>query len=84
MSTVTMPEAAEQFGINPDLVSFAARLGRLPEPVGRNPEGLLLFDASEVATSLGVVSSSLATVASEKPLSSLHGEEMGQKEVPNE
>lgn len=54
MNAVTMPQAAARFGINPHHVLFAARLGKLPEPVGRTPDGLLLFDAGQLADRLGI------------------------------
>ncbi len=57
MNAITMPQAAESFGINPHHVLFAARLGKLPEPVGRTADGLLLFDAGQLADRLGVTQS---------------------------
>lgn len=54
MNTVTMPQAAESFGLKPEHICFAARLGKLPAPVGRTADGLLLFDAGQLADRLGV------------------------------
>ncbi len=53
MNPITMPQAADLFGINPNHVLFAARLGKLPDPIGRTADGLLLFDAAQVADRLG-------------------------------
>lgn len=48
MSPATMPQLALRLGINVEQVGFAARLGRLPEPLGRDADGLLLFDADTI------------------------------------
>lgn len=54
MNAVTMPQAAESFGLKPEYICFAARLGKLPDPVGRTADGLLLFDAGQLADRLGI------------------------------
>jgi hypothetical protein len=55
MMHATMPQIAQRSGIKVEHICFAARLGRLPSPVGRSAEGLLLFDAGEVASRFEVV-----------------------------
>lgn len=54
MDRLTMPQAAERFGLKLEHICFAARLGRLPVPVDRAANGHLLFDAGQLAKHLGV------------------------------
>lgn len=48
MSPVTMPQLARRLGVSVERVGFAARLGRLPQPIGRDADGLLVFDADTI------------------------------------
>lgn len=52
--SLTMTQAARQFGIKPEHNCFAARLGKLPAPVGRTADDMLLFDAGQLADRLGI------------------------------
>lgn len=54
MDRLTMPQAAESFGLKPEHICFAARLGKLPPPIGRTADGSLLFDAGQLAERLGI------------------------------
>lgn len=54
MDRLTMHQAAERFGLKPEHICFAARLGKLPPPVGRAANGALLFDAGRLADRLGI------------------------------
>ena len=43
-----MAQLAQRMGANVEHVCFAARLGRLPQPVGRDVDGLLLYDVDVI------------------------------------
>jgi hypothetical protein len=45
---LTMPQIAQRLSVREEHIGFAARLGRLPAPVGRDSNGLLLFDAGAI------------------------------------
>lgn len=47
-----MPQLAQRLGVNVEHLGFAARLGRLPQPLGRDADGLLLFDADAISLHL--------------------------------
>lgn len=48
MTALTMPQIAQRLSVKEEHIGFAARLGRLPAPVGRSADGLLLFAIADL------------------------------------